>query len=75
MNEPMFTTRIYKTDKGWFFENILTDVLPSSVNTFCTDWPKCLAWKEMMYYLNHSSEMMQRIKDRANSKANDIPIR
>lgn len=71
MNEPVLTTRIYKTVKGWSFENILTDVLPKDVNTFCTDWPKCLAWKEMMYYLNNSSNMIQRIKSRANLEADD----
>jgi hypothetical protein len=64
MNEPMFTTRIYKTDKGWSFENIMTDVLPNSANTFCTDWPKCNAWREMMYCLNSSSKMIARIKER-----------
>lgn len=72
MNEPVFTTRLYKTDKGWSFENILTDVLPQSMNTFCDDWPKDKAWREFMYYLNSSSEMIQRIKDRdmiAKSKA------
>lgn len=74
MDEPMFITRIYKTDKGWSFENILTDVLPKDVNTFCTDWPKCLAWKEMMYYLNHSSKVIQRIKDRTSSKAIDTQV-
>lgn len=68
MNEPMFITRIYKTDKGWSFENILTDVLPGDVNTFCSGMTQSSAWREMMYYLNHSSKMIQRIKDKTNSK-------
>lgn len=68
MNEPVFTTRIYKTDKGWFFENILTDVLPNSVNTYTSTYPKNVAWRDFMRYLNDSSKMIQRIKDRANLK-------
>ncbi len=62
MSQPVFITRIYKTDKGWSFENILTDVLPEDINTFCDGMTQYSAWQTMMYYLNNSSKMIQKVK-------------
>ena len=75
MNDSVITTHIYKTSNSlWCFENVLTDVLPDSVNTFCDDFPKHLAWKNFMYYLNHSSPTIKRIKDRTNLVVDDTLV-
>jgi len=60
----LFTIHLYKENKSYCVDNILTDVLPDDLNTFCSYYPKVRAWQEFLGFLNHSSVMITKIKVR-----------